>query len=75
MLYPHPPDIFSIGFCNLIDISLPCDCVGVTYLNTVATANCQLKSGGFDAAIYIVSPDRDSARLLYPGYPAVTDLS
>ncbi len=60
-----------ISLCTNYNVALPFGCVGVNYLyNTGASANCLLLS---TITGTIANSSADSGRLLYAGYPSITD--
>ncbi|KAL6240831.1 hypothetical protein RBB50_012246 [Rhinocladiella similis] len=61
-----------ISFCTLYNVAIPYGCVGVNFLGSLSgnSPNCILMSGVSSTSF---GNGMDSARLLYPGYPAVND--
>ncbi|KIV96180.1 hypothetical protein, variant 1 [Exophiala mesophila] len=61
-----------ISFCTLYNVAIPFGCLGVDYEEASLGQNCRLLS---DVSGTIPSVTRKAARLIYAGYPAVTDTS
>ncbi len=61
-----------ISYCTLYNVAIPYGCVGVNFLGSLAgsSPNCILMSG---VSSTTSGSGIDSARLLYPGYPAISD--
>ncbi|KAK5232411.1 hypothetical protein LTR47_006624 [Exophiala xenobiotica] len=61
-----------VSYCTLYNVAVPYGCVGVNYLGSLAgsSPNCILMSAISSTTSGV---GIDSARLLYPGYPAISD--
>ncbi|KIW10875.1 hypothetical protein PV08_10174 [Exophiala spinifera] len=61
-----------ISFCTLYNVAIPYGCVGVNFLGSLSGSNpnCILMSSVSSTTF---GSGIDSARLLYPGYPAIND--